>query len=294
MRVPTRSAGTRSGVNWTRAKVPPSTPAVVLIVSVFARPGTPSIRRWPCASRQTSTRSSIWSWPAITLLISKSACSSRSFTSAGSTSLPSFADGRIVVPQCKFSVSLPADLYDSKTLRMCRSRAEPRHAAGPEAHGGGAHRERDDVLRVERVERAFEVPADEPGDDDDPGGDHGRGAEVRQVQEVLHAVGIDEPRRAERGVEDEGVDYMGARARRPGDPRTAEPDDDEADDEEAEDRGGGRPVGDHGARREQPDASVEHRLRRRRQRTQRDRTGACCRRDGRDRARRREHRSRPA
>src|SRR5581483_4095426 len=256
MRVPTRSAGTRSGVNWTRAKVPPSTPAVVLIVSVFARPGTPSIRRWPCASRQTSTRSSIWSWPAITLLISKSACSSRSFTSAGSTSLPSFADGRIVVPQCKFSVSLPADLSDSKTLRMCRSRAEPRHAAGPESHGGGAHRERDDVLRVERVERAFEVPADEPGDDDerdafgapaalpehtgdgaDPGGDHGRGAEVRQVQEVLHAVGIDEPRRAERGVEDEGGDDMAARARRPGDPRTAEPDDDEADDEEAEDRG---------------------------------------------------------
>ena len=39
MRVPTRSDGTRSGVNCTRANVPPSTPAVVLIVSVFARPG---------------------------------------------------------------------------------------------------------------------------------------------------------------------------------------------------------------------------------------------------------------
>ena len=26
-------------MNWTRANVPPSTPAVVLIVSVFARPG---------------------------------------------------------------------------------------------------------------------------------------------------------------------------------------------------------------------------------------------------------------
>ena len=57
--------------------------AVVLIVRVFARPGTPSIRRWPWASRQTSTRSSIPSWPAITRRISKSACSSRSLASAG-------------------------------------------------------------------------------------------------------------------------------------------------------------------------------------------------------------------
>ena len=45
MRVPTRSDGTRSGVNWTRANEPPSTPAAVLIVSVFASPGTPSIRQ---------------------------------------------------------------------------------------------------------------------------------------------------------------------------------------------------------------------------------------------------------
>src|SRR5436853_307328 len=66
MRVPTRSDGTRSGVNWTRENEPPSTAAVVLIVSVFARPGTPSSSRCPCASRQTTTRSSITSWPAIT------------------------------------------------------------------------------------------------------------------------------------------------------------------------------------------------------------------------------------
>ena len=59
MRVPTRSEGTRSGVNCTRWKLPPSTSATVLIVRVFARPGTPSIRRWPPASRQTKTRSSI-------------------------------------------------------------------------------------------------------------------------------------------------------------------------------------------------------------------------------------------
>src|SRR5262245_966606 len=66
-----------------RENVPPSTPAVVLIVNVFARPGTPSIRRWPCASRQTRTRSSMSSCPAMIRLISNRACSRRSFASAG-------------------------------------------------------------------------------------------------------------------------------------------------------------------------------------------------------------------
>src|SRR6478672_2099100 len=75
-RVPTRSDGTRSGVNCTRWNVPPSTAAVVLIVRVFARPGTPSMSTWPPESRQTRTRSSISSWPAITRRISNRACSS--------------------------------------------------------------------------------------------------------------------------------------------------------------------------------------------------------------------------
>ena len=81
MRVPTRSAGTRSGVNWSRLNEPPSTSATVLTVSVLARPGTPSSSTWPPASSATSTRSSIASWPTITRLISKSAVSSASWAS---------------------------------------------------------------------------------------------------------------------------------------------------------------------------------------------------------------------
>ena len=46
-------------MNWMRENVPPSTDAVDLIASVFASPGTPSIRRCPPESRQTSSRSSI-------------------------------------------------------------------------------------------------------------------------------------------------------------------------------------------------------------------------------------------
>src|SRR3954454_14431422 len=81
MRVPTTSDGTRSGVNWMRLNVPPRTWASVLIVSVLARPGTPSSRTCPPASSATSTRSSIASWPTITRLISNSAVSSASCAS---------------------------------------------------------------------------------------------------------------------------------------------------------------------------------------------------------------------
>src|SRR3954447_7602704 len=81
MRVPTRSAGTRSGVNCRRLNDPPSTSATVLTVSVLARPGTPSSSTWPPASSATSTRSSIASWPTITRLISNSAVSSASCAS---------------------------------------------------------------------------------------------------------------------------------------------------------------------------------------------------------------------
>src|SRR5947207_1470078 len=63
MRVPTRSAGTRSGVNWMRRKLPRMVRASVFTVSVLARPGTPSTSRWPCASIATITRSRKWSWP---------------------------------------------------------------------------------------------------------------------------------------------------------------------------------------------------------------------------------------
>ena len=69
-------------MNWMRVKVPPSTCASVLTVSVLARPGTPSSSTWPPASSATSRRSSIASCPTITRLIS---CSASSSTSRGSS-----------------------------------------------------------------------------------------------------------------------------------------------------------------------------------------------------------------
>src|SRR5215212_667269 len=70
-RVPVMSDGSRSGVNCSRAKVPPTAVATVSTVRVLARPGTPSIRQWPEARRHTSTRSSSRSCPTMTFLASK-------------------------------------------------------------------------------------------------------------------------------------------------------------------------------------------------------------------------------
>src|SRR5512132_687395 len=72
MRVPTRSAGTRSGVNWIRLNSPLIACATGFTARVFARPGTPSTSRWPRASSATTMRSSRWSCPTMTFLISKS------------------------------------------------------------------------------------------------------------------------------------------------------------------------------------------------------------------------------
>ena len=47
---PVTSLGIRSGVNWMRLNVAPSTCASVRTSSVLPRPGTPSTSTWPPAS----------------------------------------------------------------------------------------------------------------------------------------------------------------------------------------------------------------------------------------------------
>src|SRR4051794_35051668 len=138
IRVPTRSAGTRSGVNCRRLNEPPRTSETVLTVSVLARPGTPSRSTWPPARRATITRSSIASWPTITRLISNRAASSASCASrAGeilrvsssslrvSSSSPSSARNRLSSGVTYVSPSLagPAVMV-SALRRVVRSVAE--------------------------------------------------------------------------------------------------------------------------------------------------------------------------
>ena len=129
IRVPTRSAGTRSGVNCSRLNEPPSTSATVLTVSVFASPGTPSSSTWPPARSATSTRSSIASWPTITRLISKSAVSSAWWASRdglGSSCRSSAWSRRSSGVTCRspgFVISRPRDSgrVPRSTVRVRRS-----------------------------------------------------------------------------------------------------------------------------------------------------------------------------
>src|SRR5918992_1588663 len=87
IRVPTRSEGTRSGVNWMRWKLPPRTWARVAMVRVLASPGTPSSSRCPPDNNATRTRSSMPSWPTITRLISNNAASRAAEGLSGSATL---------------------------------------------------------------------------------------------------------------------------------------------------------------------------------------------------------------
>src|SRR3569623_593837 len=89
MRVPTRSAGTRSGVNWMRLKLPRMVCARVLTVSVLAKPGPPSTSRWPWARIATNTRSRKRSCPPTTRLTSYRMLSIKAGTSVWLCSLES-------------------------------------------------------------------------------------------------------------------------------------------------------------------------------------------------------------
>ena len=66
--VPVMSAGIRSGVNWMRLNSSDRHRDRVLIMSVFARPGTPSSMQWPRAKRAIRSSSITWSWPTMTRL----------------------------------------------------------------------------------------------------------------------------------------------------------------------------------------------------------------------------------
>ncbi len=63
---PVRSEGSRSGVACTRLNVPPIDRATALASVVLPTPGTPSSRRFPSASRQSTAARTAAAFPAIT------------------------------------------------------------------------------------------------------------------------------------------------------------------------------------------------------------------------------------
>src|SRR5215211_6640016 len=121
--VPTRSEGTRSGVNWMRWKLPPNTWAKVAMVRVLASPGTPSSSRCPPDNNATRTRSSMPSWPTMTRLISNNAASRAVDGLEGSATLRRRGSFSVIWSPCAMEA-------------CCRS-GEPGATAQPQGPGGG-------------------------------------------------------------------------------------------------------------------------------------------------------------
>src|SRR3970282_972789 len=117
MRLPTRSEGTRSGVNWMRWKVPHRTSATAFTVSVLARPGTPSMRRWPPERRATRTRSSRASCPTMTRLISNISDSKTLRASAVSNGSP--LDEGMGPPEVAKALSPPCRSIMKPAVNAC-------------------------------------------------------------------------------------------------------------------------------------------------------------------------------
>src|SRR6187455_1876692 len=181
MRVPTRSAGTRSGVNWIRLKVPRKACARVFTVSVLASPGTPSTSRWPCASTATITRSRKWSWPTTTRLTSYRTRSISVAASPGMEEVSVIVDPKGERAACAGGTNCGLRRLERRHSRR-RGSVLDRHGEADADEDALAVRVQDrgddaDHLAVHRDERAARVAR------------VGGGVELDQVGEHLLAVG---------------------------------------------------------------------------------------------------------
>src|SRR6185503_18792230 len=128
--VPTMSDGSRSGVNWMRWNFARIAAASVLTAYVLARPGTPSIRMWPFASRPTSMRWTRYCWPtmafetsAVMVWTSTLSRSMRSLTALISSVWIDISSSEPMTPKASRSVSRAEKTRDTVATRgRCQKR----------------------------------------------------------------------------------------------------------------------------------------------------------------------------
>src|SRR5690606_9733168 len=94
--VPVMSLGTRSGVNWIRRNSSAIASAIERIMSVLARPGTPTSSAWPPASIAMRTSSTTCSWPMIRFPTSARSCLATARSASASARPVTPADATIV------------------------------------------------------------------------------------------------------------------------------------------------------------------------------------------------------
>ena len=149
MPTPTRSAGSRSGVNWTRFHVQSMEVAIALARLVLPTPGTSSMRRWPSASRHI-TASSIdcclpWStWATLAVMASNSAANrvllaplpapGRPGAWAGAEVTRHRVEAPVAREHARSDGTVRADVPGDRR----RSRSTRRRSGEPRGRGGGA------------------------------------------------------------------------------------------------------------------------------------------------------------
>src|SRR5580765_6189703 len=163
MSVPVMSDGIRSGVNWMRLNRSSSTCASVAISSVFARPGTPTIRLLPPTNSVANTSSMTSSCPTILFFSSLMTAFRPAFIlSASATSSADSRPSRVTFTGPPDSVRQSVDdVVHAHLVRFVRfvDRAEPCCRELPEVRDVGAvvHHDHHPFLRVVVLEDAVEL-----------------------------------------------------------------------------------------------------------------------------------------
>src|SRR5205823_13389376 len=101
--VPRMSAGSRSGVNWTRPYSRASDLAIALASNVLPVPGTPSRSTWPWATKATAHSRMASSWPTTAL----ASCSRNRAKKSGAVTTV-----ELIEPPCSLRGAAPAQLRD--------------------------------------------------------------------------------------------------------------------------------------------------------------------------------------
>src|SRR5262245_57755898 len=118
MSVPVMSDGIRSGVNWMRVNFRSSTRASVAMISVFARPGTPTMRLLPPTKSVSRTSSMTSDWPMIRLPSSSMICWRPTFIFSASATSSGESKSTVSVSKA-ISVSHPIhDVVDADLVRL--------------------------------------------------------------------------------------------------------------------------------------------------------------------------------
>src|SRR3954469_2572712 len=153
--VPVMSDGIRSGVNWIRENFSSSTRASVCTSSVFASPGTPTIRLLPPTNSVSSTSETTSSWPTIALRSSPMIRSRPDFIRSASAT--SSGDSRLMVVVVGCNRASMGGIRRPVCRMRCTGCANRTDSAARTPHRESMRHRIDDVVHAELVRLVREI-----------------------------------------------------------------------------------------------------------------------------------------